>query len=126
MKKWSYLLSLLLSFSILNATIGEEDKPDKINDLIKESIIAIQNQDYEQALTFIRKAKSFELINTEKYGLPKKPDSKKAEIYQMEGQLLEMLGRRDEAITAWQNCLYNAESELLIKEAEVHLKHLRD
>jgi len=126
MGRWSYLRYLLLLFSILCAATAQEEKTEKINELIHQSIIAIQNQDYEQALTFIRNAKNFGLIDAEKDGLSKKPDSEKAEIYQMEGQLLEMLGRRDEAIAAWQSCLYYADSEILIKEAEVHLMHLSD
>ena len=112
MKKWSYLLSLLLSFSILNATDAEQDKPEKINDLIKKSIVAIQDQHYEHALTFIQQAKDL--------------DPKMADIYRLEGQLLEMLGNIDEAIIAWQNCIKYADSETIIEEAEVHLNHLMD
>ncbi len=112
MKKWVLLLSLLLSFSILDATIAERGQTEKINDSIKKSVIAIQDQDYEQALIFIQEAKDL--------------DTKNAEIYQMEGQILEMLGKNEDAINAWENCLKYADSDSLKNEAEVHIKHLRN
>ncbi|MCH7612610.1 MAG: hypothetical protein IIB95_11050 [Candidatus Marinimicrobia bacterium] len=112
MKKWSYLISLLLFFSILNAAMADEDKTESINNLLKKSIVAIQDQHYKEALTFIHQAKNI--------------DSKMADIYRLEGQLLEMLGNIDEAIIAWQNCIKYADSETIIEEAEVHLNHLMD
>ena len=112
MKKWVLLLSLLLSFSILDATIAERGQTEKINDSIKKSVIAIQDQDYKQALIFIQEAKDL--------------DTKNAEIYQMEGQILEMLDKKKDAINAWENCLKYADSERLKKEAVVHIKHLKD
>ncbi len=112
MKKWTILVWILLSFSILNTTIAEEGETEKVIDLIKKSVIAIQDQQYEQALTFIYQAQSL--------------DSENSEIYQMEGQLLEILGRSKEAIAAWDNCLKYADSDSLKNEAEVHIKHLKD
>ncbi len=112
MKKWTIFVWILLSFSILGATTAGQEQTENINDLIKKSVIAIQDQDYEQALIFIQEAKDI--------------DTKNAEIYQMEGQILEMLGKKEDAINAWDNCLKYADSDSLKNEAEVHIKHLRN
>ena len=49
-----------------------------------------------------------------------------AEIYKLKALLLEATNKNRKAIDAWNNCIKNTNSSDLIKEAKVHLKHLRD
>lgn len=112
MKKWSILIIALSIFSVLIAANPEQEKNKKINKLLKKSITAIQEKNYEQALVFIQKVKDL--------------DKENAEIYRMEGQLLEMLKKNKEAISAWESCLKFSKSDSLRKEAEIHIQHLRD
>ncbi len=102
-------LSFLLSFSGLNAI---QEKTGDVNEFLNKCILAIQKQDYDQALIYIHRAK--------------KIDSHDVEVYRLEAQLQEILGNKDDAITAWENCLNLSESDTLTKEAEIHLDHLRD
>lgn len=87
MKKWSLLIITFSIFSVINAANPKQGKAEKINNMIKKSISSIQDKNYEQALVFIQKAKDI--------------DKENAEIYRMEGQLLEMLRKNKEAISAW-------------------------
>ena len=49
-----------------------------------------------------------------------------AEIYKLKALLLEATNDNRKAIKAWNNCIKNAKSSDLIKEAKIHLKNLRD
>ena len=49
-----------------------------------------------------------------------------AEIYKLKALLLEATNDNRKAIDAWNNCIKNTNNSDLIKEAKVHLKHLRD
>jgi len=125
MKRFSNIFVSLLVALCLNTAIASETKNEDVNSLINKSIIAIQDKDYEKALSFINQAKTFN-SNNNNSRVSKTDDSTIAEIYQMEGQLLEILGKKDEAISAWYNCLNYAKTDALKREAEVHLRHLRD
>ncbi|MBC8323012.1 MAG: hypothetical protein H8E70_05550 [Candidatus Marinimicrobia bacterium] len=125
MKRFSNIFVSLLVALCLNTAIASETKNEDVNSLINKSIIAIQDKDYEKALSFINQAKTVN-YNNNNSRVSKTDDSTIAEIYQMEGQLLEILGKKDEAISAWYNCLNYAKTDALKREAEVHLKHLRD
>jgi negative regulator of sigma E activity len=125
MKKFPIRFLGLLAALFLNIAIAGETNNDDVNILINKSIMAIQNKDYEKALSFINQAKNVNYDNNNNR-LTNSDDSTLAEIYQMEGQLLEILGKKGEAISAWYNCLNYAKTDALKKEAEVHLKHLID
>ena len=49
-----------------------------------------------------------------------------AEIYKLKALLLEAINDNRKAIEAWNDCIKNTNNSDLIKEAKVHLKHLRD
>ena len=49
-----------------------------------------------------------------------------AEIYKLKALLLEATNDNRRAIEAWNDCIKNTNNSDLIKEAKVHLKHLRD
>lgn len=125
MKKFPLISLGLLIVLCLNTAMAGETNVDDVNALINKSIMAIQEKDYEKALSFINQAKNVNYTNSNSQKT-KTVDSTLAEIYQMEGQLLEILGKKDEAISAWYNCLNYAKTDALKREAEVHLKHLRD
>ncbi len=125
MKRLSNIFVSLLVALCLNTAIASDTNDEDVYSLINKSIIAIQDKDYEKALSFINQAKTVN-YNNNNSRVSKTDDSTIAEIYQMEGQLLEILGKKDEAISAWYNCLNYAKTDALKREAEVHLKHLRD
>ncbi len=125
MKRYHNKFIVILTALFLTIIIADETNKEDINSLINKSIMAIQEKDYEKALSFINQAKNVNYTNSS-LRKTKTVDSKLAEIYQMEGQLLELLGKKDEAISAWYNCLNYAKTDALKREAEVHLKHLRD
>jgi len=125
MKKCIQSFVLIIALC-LNVTIAGEAKNEKVDNLIKKSIIAIHDKDYKEALSFIIEAKNISQSKSNQYRISKDDNEILAEIFQMEGQLLEMLGKRKEAISAWTNCLDSAKTDALKKEAKVHLKHLKD
>lgn len=99
----------MLAFVVLNA---EQTDQKDAQMYLKKSIKLIQKEQFDKALSIIRKAKEL--------------DEKNPEVYRLEAQLLEILGQRDKALNAWELCLQFAESEKLIEEAKIHINHLKD
>ena len=65
-----------------------------------------------------------EALNQLAIAQSKEPNN--AEIYKLKALLLEATNDNRKAIDAWNNCIKNTNNSDLIKEAKVHLKHLRD
>ena len=65
-----------------------------------------------------------EALNQLTIAQSKEPNN--AEIYKLKALLLEATNDNRKAIDAWNNCIKNTNNSDLIKEAKVHLKHLRD
>ena len=65
-----------------------------------------------------------EALNQLAIAQSKEPNN--AEIYKLKALLLEATNKNRKAIDAWNNCIKNTNNSDLIKEAKVHLKHLRD
>ncbi|MFQ6676986.1 MAG: hypothetical protein ACE5D0_01585 [Fidelibacterota bacterium] len=103
---------ILLFFFLLSISGLCAQKSGDVNEFLNKSILAIQNEDYDQALIYIERAKNI--------------DDNSVEIYRLEAQLQEILGNNLEAMIAWENCLNLAQSDSLRKEAEVHINHLKE
>ena len=52
-------------------------------------------------------------------------EPKNAEVYKLKALLYEAINENQNAISAWNNCLINTKDKNLIKEAKIHLDHLK-
>ena len=48
-----------------------------------------------------------------------------AEVYKLKALLYEAINENQNAISEWNNCLINTKDKNLIKEAQIHLDHLK-
>jgi len=100
-KKISFLVFLI--FIPLSAQSGKQ---------LEKVVFAMEAGLFQEALNQLVIAQS------------KEPNN--AEIYKLKALLLEATNKNRKAIDAWNNCIKNTNNSDLIKEAKVHLKHLRD
>ena len=100
-KKIFFLVSLI--FIPLSAQSGKQ---------LEKVVFAMEAGLFQEALNQLVIAQS------------KEPNN--AEIYKLKALLLEATNDNRKAISAWNNCIKNTNNSDLIKEAKVHLKHLRD
>lgn len=107
-----FLKFCICIFSLFLFLSGTENTEKEKQILVQNTIQAIHDHQYTDALKLIRQAKSF---------APEDP-----EIYRLEGQLLEILDNRSAALIAWKMCLKFAQSNQLIHEAKIHINHLNE
>ena len=96
----------LLVFSVLFPLSAQSGKE------LEKVVFAMEAGLFQEALNQLAIAQS------------KEPNN--AEIYKLKALLLEATNDNRKAIDAWNNCIKNTNNSDLIKEAKVHLKHLRD
>jgi tetratricopeptide (TPR) repeat protein len=48
-----------------------------------------------------------------------------AEVYKLKALLYEAINENNNAISAWSNCIKNTKDKNLIREAKIHLAHLK-
>ena len=53
-----------------------------------------------------------------------KDDPKNAQVHKLKALLYEALGKKDNAIKSWNDCIRYAKDQNMIKEAEIHLNYL--
>ncbi len=112
-----FLFTTILIFNPI--TIFSQDKTKNqitspqadIWELLGNVVTCISEEKYEDALKDIQKAIQLQPEN--------------AELYRLEGQILEMLGQIDRAITAWENCILYSETDSIKTEAQFHINSLK-
>ena len=87
-------------------------------------ISAQSGQQLEKVVSAMEAGLFQEALNQLTIAQSKEPNN--AEIYKLKALLLEATNKNRKAIDAWNNCIKNTNNSDLIKEAKVHLKHLRD
>ena len=83
---------------------------DQARNYLSESLIHITCEEYNEALTLLELALELQETNPE--------------LYRLTGQVLEMLDRTEEAISAWQKCHDYATEQTLRDEAQLHINNL--
>ncbi|MCK5332208.1 MAG: hypothetical protein KAK01_12410 [Candidatus Marinimicrobia bacterium] len=83
---------------------------DQACNYLSQSLIHIAREEYNEALTLLELALDLQKTNPE--------------LYRLAGQVLEMLDRAEEAITAWQKCYDYATEQALRDEAQLHINNL--
>ncbi|MFH1852296.1 MAG: tetratricopeptide repeat protein [Candidatus Neomarinimicrobiota bacterium] len=98
-------LNLIFTFS-LRAAAGE----DQVREYIAQCLAQIEQNNYTKALDCLEAALALQDSNPE--------------LYRLQGQVLEILERPQEAITAWENCRKFATDPALREEANHHIENL--
>ena len=52
-------------------------------------------------------------------------EPKNAEVHKLKALLYEAINENQNAISSWNNCLINTKDDNLIKEAKIHIDHLK-
>ncbi|NQU28103.1 MAG: hypothetical protein HQ528_07440 [Candidatus Marinimicrobia bacterium] len=108
LRKVSILLitvNLIFTFS-LGTTAGE----DQVREYIAQCLVHIEQNEFAEALVSLDAALLLQEINPE--------------LYRLQGQVLEILERPDEAVTAWENCLKFTDDPVLREESIRHIENL--
>ena len=106
-KKWESTKKVFLFFCLLISPLFTQSVKQ-----LEKVVFAMEAGLFQEALNQLAIAQS------------KEPNN--AEIYKLKALLLEATNDNRKAIDAWNNCIKNTNNSDLIKEAKVHLKHLRD
>ena len=100
----SILCIIIISIS-LSAVAHSQSK-----DYLKRAISAMEIGLFEESL----KQLNFAL----------RDDPKNAQVHKLKALLYEALGKKDNAIKSWDDCIRFAKDQNIIKEAEIHLNYL--
>ena len=100
----SILYIIIISIS-LSAAAHSQSK-----DYLKRAISAMEIGLFEESL----KQLNFAL----------RDDPKNAQVHKLKALLYEALGKKDNAIKSWDDCIRYAKDQNIIKEAEIHLNYL--
>ena len=100
----SILYIIIISIS-LSAAAHSQSK-----DYLKRAISAMEIGLFEESLKQLN------------YAL--KDDPKNAQVHKLKALLYEALGKKDNAIKSWNDCIRYAKDQNMIKEAEIHLNYL--
>jgi len=104
MKK--FITTLFITISIINEPIYPQS-----GEYLEKAISAIEAGLFKEAL------KQLDIARV------KEPDN--AEVYKLKALLYEAINENNNAISAWNNCIKNTKDENLIREAKIHLAHLK-
>jgi len=106
------ILPFAISFAQSKSYEDTEKSIEQIREYLTKGTELVSQEKYEEALFYVQKAIEIQDDN--------------AELYRLEGQILEMLERTEESIAAWKKCLQTARNDELIKEAKLHLQSLKE
>jgi len=108
LRKFSILLiAVCLIFSFRGgATNGE----DQVREYIAQCLVHIEQNEFVEALVSLDAALLLQGTNPE--------------LYRLQGQVLEILERPDEAVSAWKNCQKFTDDPVLREESIRHIENL--
>ena len=100
------IATIIIMFSILLKPIYSQSGIH-----LKEAISAMEAGLFKEAL------KQLDIARV------KEPNN--AEVYKLKALLYEAINENNNAISAWSNCIKNTKDKNLIREAKIHLAHLK-
>ena len=109
MKEILKLIKPILCITIISISLSV-GAYSQSKDHIKRAISAMEIGLFEESL----KQLNFAL----------RDDPKNAQVHKLKALLYEALGKKDNAIKSWDDCIRFAKDQNIIKEAEIHLNYL--